>query len=341
MKELKSIIEHVAKLEARLQKIESDIDVNKIEIKSKSNKKNEQSSKMQARLELMHQLREMYPSLLVSIAKRHEGGGLLLTNRSNKENYRLKFYRSKNYSSSRLFGWFSIRSKDVFESNNDLYALSVSFDNKNHLFIFDHQTLVNIIQMKKVIQREKNGQETEESIIHFYIEKQQQKYIETREYNQSLDTNRGKIEKGIDLTSSYNNFQVIEKVVNIKKSNNNFKFSTFDKKLIKNLFEEIFYQDLIIPLDKKYIKNSGNLMFYSEYTEFTETIFDKTDLSKSKRLIIYIEMNKDDTLEKIKVIKNNIGNLIDNEIELIISVALKAVDKPITKLFLFSEYQID
>lgn len=341
MSELRNIVDYLDKLEKRIHKLEDQsVNLSNASLNLGNRNLSQLSSKMQARLELMHTIRHRYPGLFVTVAKRKDGGGLLLTNKASNQNFTMKFYRSKNYSKNRLFAWFSIRSVDLFKSPNDFYAMSVSFEDKNHTFLFDHDSLVKLIKQKKSIQREKFGQEIDSSIIHFYIEQQQNEYMETRELNQSLDKDRGVIEGGINVTSAFNNFQIIEKTTAVSQNICDAPTMTSNPEIIKNIIDEILHQNFLIPLKSNDYYLKGNPILLIEFKPQEEIKIEKEFLDSLKRVILHIETHSNETFQMIEKLKNKVVNQIKH-IPLNISVTMAQEKETIVKLICIGEYTID
>ena len=342
MDDLKKILNYIDNLEKRIHQLEDQTEQPSfINAKSIESDTSQLSSKMQARLELMHTIRQMYPGLFVTAAKRKDGGGLLLTPKATNQNFTMKFYRSKNYSLNRLFAWFSIRSDDLFEKPNDFYVMSVSYEEKNHTFLFDYETLMKLVQHKKSIQREKHGQETDESIIHFYIEEKHGSYMETREINQSLDKERGMIEGGLDVSYAYNNFSIIEKITSATHlQNQNALTTTSNPQVIKNMIDEILHQEFLIPLKSNDYYYKGNPILLIQFQPDDDIQLESNIFESLKRVILHIETNKKETLHVIQSIKNKVMRHTLH-IPLYISVSLTQEKETKATLICIGEYTID
>jgi hypothetical protein len=343
MDDIQKILSYLKQFDRRLTVLES----NKTENTNKEhdfNQINEHalSHKMQSRLDFMQKIKEMNPGLFVTIAKRVDGGGLLLTNKLNGENYKIKFYKSKNWSQNRIFGWFSVRAKDIYENDNDFYAMSVDYDNQNHNFIFSKQELLLLVQEKKMIILDRNMENIQEDIIHFYIEQQGDKFYETRELNQSLDKDRGVLEGGIDVSHSYNNLQLIKLMIGetlvLEK---NYVF-TNNEKVIKNLIFEILEHNFIIPIRKSDFVFSGSLLGYIEFKGHDQTFeVEKDILSKLKRVVLHIDMDKNMPASFIQSIKEEVLKHIGSDIPLVIGVSLNEVNIMKSSIVFIGEYLID
>lgn len=341
MDDLKKILNYIDNLEKRIHQLEDQTEhPSFMNTKSLESDTSQLSSKMQARLELMHTIRQMYPGLFVTVAKRKDGGGLLLTPKVNNQNYTMKFYRSKNYSQNRLFAWFSIRSGDLFEKPNDFYVMSVSFEDKNHTFLFDYDTLMKLVQHKKSIQREKHGQESDESIIHFYIEEQHGAYMETREINQSLDKERGMIEGGLNVSHAYNNFSIIEKITSANHQNQNSLITTSNPQVIKNMIDEILHQAFLIPLKSNDYYYKGNPILLIQFQPDDDIQLESNIFESLKKVILHIETNQKETLHVIQTIKNKVMKHTLH-IPLYISVSLTQEKETKATLICIGEHTID
>lgn len=135
------IVEKLEILEKKYQDLENELRPKNEKIKIQNQTENDTSISKRsfARNYLISQISDLYPGLFVSIASRNDGGGILLTRKKDMATYKVKFYYSRNYKDNRLFAWFSIRAKDI--NQYDYYALSVDFNNENHVFILDNESL--------------------------------------------------------------------------------------------------------------------------------------------------------------------------------------------------------
>jgi hypothetical protein len=343
MDDIQKILSYLKQFDKRITNLESQ----KIENSSKAfeiNQKSEASlsNKMQSRIELMQKIRTMYPGLFVTIAKRVDGGGLLLTDKLTGKNYRIKFYKSKNWSQHRIFGWFSVRTVDIDENDYDFYVMSVDYNNETHNFIFSKQELLLLIQEKKMIILDKNFENTKEEIMHFYIEQQGDYFFETREMNQSLDKDRGEIKGGMDVSYSYNNFESIRKVTGETLVENQQYVFTNNEKVIKNLIYEILEHDFIIPIRKSDFVFSGSILGYIEYKGIDKVYEVKSHIiDKLKRVVLHIDMDKDMSASYIQSIKNEILKHIGKDIPLIIGVSLNELNVIKSSIVFIGEYLIN
>lgn len=347
MDDLNKILDYLKQFDKRLSQLENNkIKRNPNEITYFNNLNSDQalSNKMQSRIDLMQTLRDMYPGYFITIAKRIDGGGLLITSKTTGDNFRLKFYKSKNWSSQRLFGWFTIRAVDIFENNFDLYALSVDYENQTHNFIFSKQQLLQLVEKKKLISYEKNGELIQEDILHFYIEQQGNHFFETREVNQSLDKDRGEIKGGIDVSNAYNHLSQIGEIIGESTQTKQEKAYVFtdDEKVIKNLVYEILEHTFLIPIRRSDFVFSGGLLGYLEYQGIhTNYEISENILKNLKRVVLHIDIDADKSLSDIETIKASLIEKIGSEVPLIIGVSLNTSKFIKSSIVFIGEYLLD
>lgn len=342
MDDLQKIISHLKQFDKRLSQLEN----NKVQHYSNENSTNNLdttlSSKMQSRIDLMQELRDMYPNFFVTIAKRVDGGGLLLTDKMSGENYRLKFFKSKNWSSNRLFGWFTIRAVDVYETTFDFYVMSLDYENTTHNFIFNKQEILTLVEKKKSINLEKNGENTQEEIIHFYIEQQGDHFFETREINQSLDKERGEVKGGIDVSHAYNNLKLIGLMTGETTFVSQDYVFTHNEKVIKNLIYEMLKRHFLIPIRKSDYVLSGALLGYIEFEGNHKTFkVHRNILDKLKRVVLCIDIDKNMSISNIDLIKESVLKQVGRDTPLIIGVSLNESNTIKSSIVFIGEYLVD
>jgi len=301
---LNQLIDRINKLEEQLYQIKPSLtSLNSQYNHTESN----MSDKMKSRQLLLEKIKTLYPGLMVTIAKRQDGGGLLLINKSDNKAYKVKFFYSKNYRDERLLGWFSVRTTDLYDNPYDFYAMSVDFNQKNHVFLFSQAQLKELLKQKHLI---RDTGKSKEPIEHFYIEDINQKFYETRELNKNLDMYRGIVQGGINVSYAYQNFNVINDIIGDIKKVSNAQFITEDIVVIKNKIHEILKNQFLIPLNRKDFYYTGNLLQYIEVNLDDSKLSNvNMDTENLKSIILHINANSNTPLSVIHGAVQEINNL--------------------------------
>lgn len=301
---LSQLIDRVSQLEQRINQMSTPTILQNNRV---VNQESNISDKLMSRQILLEKITTLYPGLMVTIAKRQDGGGLLLINKRDNQSYRVKCYYSRNYSKDRLFGWFSIRTMDLYETPYDFYAMSLDFNQKNHLFLFSQKQILDIMKEKKSL-RDKS--KSIDQLEHFYIEDNKGVFYETREIDKNLDQYRGIVEGGIDVSFGYQNYVLFQDVIGEIKEVSNKPFITNDIAVIKNKVHEVLNSQFMIPLQRKDFYYTGNLQQYIEINmedyQLNESDF---NLDNIKLIILHIRAHSSKPLSSIHNIVVEINDL--------------------------------
>jgi hypothetical protein len=303
---LNQLIEKIEHLEQRINQMSTPTVLQNNRF---ANQENTLSDKLMSRQILLEKITTLYPGLMVTIAKRQDGGGLLLINRHDNQSYRVKCYYSRNYSKDRLFGWFSIRTIDLYETPYDFYAMSLDFNQNNHLFLFSQKQILDIMKEKKLL-RDKN--KPTDQLEHFYIEDNKGVFYETREIDKNLDQYRGTVNGGIDVSYGYQNYDLFQDVIGEIKEVSNKPFTTNDVAFIKNKIHEVLNNQFVVPLEKRDFYHKSNLYQYIEMGLQDNKLSElKSDFDNIKSVVIHIRAHSYTPLSVIHSTMLEVENLFN------------------------------
>lgn len=320
---LEELFERVSELE---RKINSPRVAEILAIETKSSEEiTNGSERTIARNALIKKITLLYPGLFVSVAKRTDGGGLLLTRRADLSSYRVKFYYSKNYKTTegRIFGWFSIRVEDLYTDKYDFYAMSLDFQDENHVFIFSYKQIMNLLEKKHALRVENinNNEDTDVEIEHFYIEQINHLFFETREINKNIIDYRVPAEGGIDVTYSYNNLAIFGEGIKGSKETKESILTINDRLIIRKKIDEILYSDFIVPLHKK----DFSIGLVSEYIEINgenkDFQYDKEKIDKIKLIVVHCKVKESSSLDTLHNITLKMKKVFGEDIHMIFGVS--------------------
>jgi len=240
----------------------------------------EESVRSQARTSLIHQIQTRYPGLVVNVASRTDGGGLLVTTRETGKSYRMKFVHSKSHRSDRLFAWFSIKNADLYQNDFDFYAFCITYLEEPHAFLFSKEQMFDVLKAKKAIRPEAGTTlRSQNDLEHFYIEDAFGNYYETREIDKNLDESRKPIADGINVDKYHNNFKIFERMIGSEVANPSTTFVTMDSKVIRMKILKILKEHSLVRLNKKDFFYSGDWM------QYIETLDEKLDYEMAPSIL--------------------------------------------------------
>lgn len=291
---IKQLQERLEKLEQKLGQPEEKKPLRSMEVSlPEPEEENEpMSERSHARKHLMETLKEKYPGLFVTIAKRADGGGLLLTNRSDHSTYTLKFYYSKNYKKERLFSWFTFKTKDKEGkplAPSDFYAMCVDYAGQYHYFIFTNEQLNELLSKKKQWRKVNSGSMEQIDIENFYFEAVGEGYSETREQDQNMNEYRQPVKSGFDVTKQYGAFDLIGKVVGPLSESNQSAFITSEMAFIKGKIAEILHQDAIISLKRSDFFREEILQYIEVNSDLMNFGIDADLRSQVHRVVVHVK----------------------------------------------------
>ena len=311
------LIEKIEQLEQRINQMNTTPIVHSNRL---SNSENKMSDKLLSRQILFEKVKILYPGLMVTIAKRQDGGGLLLINKHNNQSYRVKCFYSRNYSSSRIFGWFSIRKTDLFDTPYDFYAMSLDFNQKNHVFIFSQKQMLSLINDKQSL-RDNNSNNQVDRLEHFYIENNKGIFYETREVDKNLDEYREIVEGGINISYAYQNYDIFHETIEGIYEVSNKPFITNDLTVIKNRVYEVLNSQFMIPLQRKDFYYTGSLYQYIEINFKDHKVSElELDIDNIKSVVLHIRAHSNTPLNDINNIFVEINNKFKTQVFMGLSI---------------------
>lgn len=296
------------------------------------------SDKLKSRQKLLDNIRLTYPGLLVTIAKRQDGGGLLLINKHNNQSYRVKCYYSRNYSSHRIFGWFSVRNVDIVDTPYDFYAMSLVFNQKDHVFMFSQKQMAELMKNKQSLRNDNNQTDRLE---HFYIEDNKGVFYETREIDKNLDEYRGMVDGGFNVTYAYQNLDVMQEVIGDIKEDTSKPFVTSNTTIIKSKVHEILSNEdkFVIKLNRKDFYYTGNLYQYLEMNLQDNDLSGVDFKNENIRLVvIHIRAHSNTPLSVIQSKFTEVDYLFDGN--MIKGISIDNQENPLIQIFILTKKEV-
>ena len=331
---INQLLERISQLESKV----NQMSVHNIANALDKNNDEGLSDKLKSRQRLLETIKSTYPGVLVTIAKRQDGGGLLLINKHNNQSYRVKCYYSRNYSSQRIFGWFSVRSVDIFDTPYDFYAMSLDFNEKNHVFMFSQKQMQALMNDKQSLRD--HGNQTDR-LEHLYIEDNKGTFYETREIDKNLDEYRGLVAGGFDVTYAYQNLDVIQEILGNIKEDSNKPFVTHDISIIKSKVHEILYNKdkFVVVLNRKDFFYRGNLYQYIEMdlqeNDLSDIDFKNEDI---KLVVVHIRTHANTPLVVIHNKFTEVDRLFDGDV--LKGVSINDQESPLIQIFILTKKEV-
>lgn len=329
---LNQLIERINQLESKVRQLSTpSVSHNRYE-----GTEIEPSDKLKSRQKLLEAIQSKYPGLMVTIAKRQDGGGLLLVNKKDGRTFKVKCYYSKNHREERIFGWFSLRTTDLVENPHDFYAMGLYFNEKHHVFIFSHKQVMDLFKERNPL---KDIRKSNDLIEHVYIEEINNQFFETREVDKNLDEYRGLVEGGVNVSYAHDNLNILTEIIGDIQNASNQPFISTDIAVIKNKIYEVLKRPFLIPLERTDFFYKGYLQQFIEMNSIDMKL-NPADfrLEAIHSMVLHIQASPDTPLSRIHESVTEINQLFKVPIKL--GLSFHEQTDILTQLFIIGNKEV-